>query len=382
MNRNPKSPRGRTAAPPPPVLTFVEAAHEHTEPGGFDFTAVLGAAIQSFGPFDVPAFGFLRSIAILVTNSGGVAGSGALAADAPWNFFTEITLLDVNGGQMFGPMDGYSAMLANKWGGYAFRNDPTSAPDANTTGIITWSFMLRIPVEINASSALGSLANQNAAAAYKVRLGVNTLANVYSVVTGLTAPNTRVRGILEAWTQPADTDPLGRRQMQAPPAHGTAQFWTLTTRTINAGDNVIQLSRMGNLIRTLIFVLRTAGGVRQGPTFTNMPDPIDLRWDARQVTNEAFQYRRTVMSERSIPGTVNVEDGVVVYDFSHDLDGHIGFDEPTLWLATVQATRFEIHASNFAVGQMQVLTNDVAPVEVNPNDRFVDTSQTGFHPRY
>jgi hypothetical protein len=381
MARSTKAPRGRVAAPAPPVLTFVEAAHEHTEPGGFDFTCTIGAAVQQFGPFDVPAFGFLRSIAILVTNTGGTAGPGTLSADAPWNLFTEITLLDVNGGQMFGPMDGYSAMLANKWGGYAFRNDPTSAPDAVTSGVVTFSFMLRIPVEINGATGLGSLANQNAAAAYKVRLGVNTAVAFWG--TQPTAPpTTRIRGILEAWTQPAEVDPLQRRQMQAPPAHGTAQFWTLTTRTLNAGDNIIQLSRMGNLIRSLIFVVRTAGGARQGPAFTNMPDPIDLRWDARQVTNEAFQYRRTVMSERSIPGTINVEDGVVVYDFSHDLDGHIGFDEPTLWLATVQATRFEIHASNFAVGQLQILTNDVAPVEVNPNDRFVDTSQTGFHPRY
>lgn len=372
----------RGAAPPMPVLSFVEAAHEHTEPGGFDFNVTLGANTQSFGPFDVPAFGFLRNIAVLVTTSGGVAGSGTFAADAPWNLFTELTVLDVNGGQIYGPMDGYSAMLSNKYGGYAFRNDPTSAPDANVTGVITFSFMLRLPIEINGATALGALANQNAAAAYKVRIGINTLANVYSVTTGLTAPTIRVRGILEAWTQPAARDALGRPQQGAPPAHGTAQFWTITTRVLNAGDNVIQLSRMGNLIRTLIFVCRTAGGARQGPGFTNMPDPIDVRWDARQITNEAFQYRRTLMSERSIPGTTNVEDGVVVFDYSHDLDGKAGYDEPTLWLPTVQATRFEIHASNFAAGQLQIITNDVAPVEVNPNDRFVETSQTGFHPAY
>jgi hypothetical protein len=375
-----KQAQRRGAAPQMPVLSFVEAAHEHTEPGGFDFSVTPGAATVLFGPFDVPAFGFIRNIGVLVTTSGGTAGAGVLSVDGPWNVFAELTILDVNGGQIYGPMDGYSAMLSNKYGAYAFRNDPTSAPDFSAT-VVGFSFFLRLPIEINGATALGALANQNAAAAYKVRVAINASTVIWSTPP-TTPPVVRVRGVLEAWTQPAARDALGRPQQGAPPAHGTAQFWTITTRTLNAGDNVIQLSRMGNLIRTLIFVCRTAGGARQGPAFTNMPDPIDLRWDARQILNEPFQYRRTVVSERSIPGTINVDDGTIVYDFSHDLDGHFGFDEPTLWLPTVQATRFEIHASNFAVGQLQIITNDVAPVEVNPNDRFVETSQTGFHPAY
>ena len=366
--------------PQAPVLTFVEAAHEHTEPA-FDVTATPGATVQTLGPFDVPAFGYLRSIYVLVTTSGGTAGPGTLQADAPWNVFTELTLLDVNGGQIFGPMDGYSAMLANKYGAYAFRPDPTSAPDANVSGVVTFTFGLRIPVEISGATALGSLANQNAAAAYKVRIGVNTAANIWGTQP-TTPPAIRFRGILEAWTQPAARDALGRGQAGAPPAHGTAQFWSITTATLNTGDNLIQLRRMGNLLRTVIFVVRAAGGARQGPAFTNMPDPIDLRWDARQIYNEAFQYRRTLISERGVTGTINLEDGVVVYDYSHSADGIRGYDDPTLWLPSVQATRFEIHASNFTAGQLQIITNDVAPVEVNPADRFVETSQTGFHPAY
>lgn len=367
--------------PQAPVLTFVEAAHEHDEPA-FDVTATPGATVQQLGPFDVPAFGFLRHIYLLVTTSGGVAGSGVLAADAPWNLFTEITLLDVNGGQIYGPLDGYSAMLTNKYGAYAFRPDPTSAPDTSVTSVAAFTFGLRIPVEISGATALGALANQNAAAAYKVRLGINTVANIWSTVTGLTAPACRIRGILEAWTQPAARDALGRAQAGAPPAHGTSQFWSISTATLNTGDNLIQLRRMGNLLRTLIFVVRTAGGARQGAGLANMPTVIDLRWDARQIYNEPHQYRRTLTSERGVPGTTNVEDGVLVYDYTHSADGIRGYDDPTLWLPTVQATRFEIHAGDFTAGQLQILTNDVAPVEVNPSDRYVETSQTGFHPAY
>ncbi len=369
--------KGRMQTPQAPVLSFVEAAHEHTEPA-VDVSVTPGAAAVQLGPFDVPAFGFVRHLYLLVTTSGGTAGPGVLAADAPWNLFTEVTLLDVNGGQIFGPMDGYSAMLSNKWGAYAFRTDPTSAPDFSN-GVVTFTFGLRVPVEISGATGLGSLANQNAAAAYKLRLGINTSAAIWSTPP-TTIPAVRVRAILEAWTQPAARDALGRLQAGAPPAHGTSQFWSITTRTLNTGDNIIQLTRMGNLIRSLIFVVRTAGGARQGPALTNMPSQIDLRWDARQILNEPHQYRRTQMSERNIPGTTNVEDGVVVYDFSHSADGHVGYDDPTLWLPTVQATRFEIHASDWTAGQLQIITNDVAPVEVNPADRYVETSQTGFHP--
>jgi hypothetical protein len=366
--------------PQAPVLTFVEAAHEHTEPA-FDVTVTPTAAVQALGPFDVPAFGYLRHIYVLVTTSGGTAGPGTASADFPYDLFTEVTLLDVNGGQIFGPMDGYSAYLCNKYGAYAFKPDPSSAPDANIAGVVTFTFGLRIPIEISGATALGALANQNAAAAYKVRLSVNTIANIWGTAP-TTPPAVRIRGILEAWTQPAARDALGRAQAGAPPAHGTSQFWSITTATLNTGDNLIQLRRMGNLLRTLIFVVRTAGGARQGPALTNMPTVVDLRWDARQIYNTATQYQRTLMSERMVPGTVNVDDGVLVYDYSHSADGIRGYDDPTLWLPTVQATRFEIHAGDWTTGQLQIITNDVAPVEVNPNDRYVETSQTGFHPAY
>jgi hypothetical protein len=347
--------------PQAPVLTFVEAAHEHDEPA-FDVTVTPTAATQQLGPFDVPAFGFLRHIYLLVTTSGGTLGPGTITADFPYDLFTEVTLLDVNGGQIFGPMDGYSTYLANKYGAYAFRPDPSTAPDASIVGVITFTFGLRIPVEISGATALGALANQNAAAAYKVRLGINTIANIWAVAP-TAAPAVRIRGILEAWTQPAAHDALGRGQAGAPPAHGTSQFWSI-------------------LLRTIIVVVRTAGGARQGPALTNMPTVVDIRWDARQVTNEPHQYRRTLISERGIPGTVNVDDGVLVFDYTHSADGIRGYDDPTLWLPTVQATRFEIHAGDFTAGQLQIITNDVAPVEVNPADRYVETSQTGFHPAY
>src|SRR3954452_4594437 len=113
---------------PVPLIPFTAAAHEHIESGGFSFTVTPTAAQQQFGPFDVPAFGFLRHLVITVTGAtGATAGPGVLAADSPWNLFSSISLSDVNGAPIFGPVTGYEAYLANLYGGYVFQQDPALA---------------------------------------------------------------------------------------------------------------------------------------------------------------------------------------------------------------------------------------------------------------
>jgi hypothetical protein len=46
----------------------------------------------------------------------------------------------------------------------------------------------------------------------------------------------------------------------------------------------------------------------------------------------------------------------------------------------MQSSRLELNGVAAAAGTLQVCTNDVAPVEVNPAERYVETSTTGFHP--
>ena len=53
-----------------PPIPFTAAAHEHVEPITTDTTLALGAAQQPRGPFDVPAYGFLRHILLHVKGSG------------------------------------------------------------------------------------------------------------------------------------------------------------------------------------------------------------------------------------------------------------------------------------------------------------------------
>lgn len=365
----------QTQRAPQVIIPFTGAAHMHTEPVTTDATLALGAAQQPRGPFDVPAYGFLRHVYLEVTGSGGTLGAGALSADYPFNVLQNVSLVDVNGAPIFGPLDGYALLQSNIWGGYAYRSDPRLSP--NYVGTINCKFGLRVPVEITQHNGYGSLANQNAAASYKLSWTLATSVQAYA-----TAPTTpasiQVRAWLEAWSQPNVTDLAGRPQAREPIGHGTTQFWSgFTKGGLAAGQQSIIFPRVGNMIRNLVFICRDASGARVD---TVMPDPIQVNWDARILRLESQGYRLQKQME-SQNATIARDTGVFALPFDDGGEaGVIGGDDMSLWLPTVQATRLELTGVNVAAGSIQVLTNDVAPVEVRPDERFVETSTSGFHP--
>lgn len=365
----------RPQAPQLPIIPFTHAAHEHVEPAFDVSTQMTGNTIQ-LGPFDVPAFGYLRNIWILVEGSGGVIGAGVLAGDAPYNVLQNVALLDVNGAPIFGPFNGYQVYLANKWGGYQFLQDPDAQP--NFSSSINPVFALRIPVEISAKTGLGALSNMNASANYKVQLSIAASTTFLSTAVGGggTLPVIRTRGYLEAWTLPNPTSRDGLPQATMPPLHGTAQYWSVFNKSIVSGENTIILPRVGNQIRNLIAVYYNddSPSVRNS---TEYPDPLRVNWDARQLLNEPRAYRQQDMFERY--GNVGLDTGVFVYDFCHDAVGHPGGeDDGHLWLRTVQATRLELVGTFSGAGTLQILTNDVAPVAVA--NRFEEDSASGGVP--
>jgi hypothetical protein len=373
--------KGQSAAGVGGAVPFVHAAHEHIEQVKLAaITAVPGAGV-AYSNYNVPSFGFLRNLLLIVSTSGGTAGAGVLAADAPYNVFAEVTLLDTNGAPIYGPMDGYSAFITNKYGGYTFNCDPAAQPDAAvaSSNIVNFAFILRIPVEINANSGFGSLGNMNSAASYKLRLGLNASTAIWTTPP-TTPPTVNVDVYMECWTAPDAVDAFGRQQDTEPPSHGTSQAWTKQSILLNTGANQILLTRMGNLIRNLVFVVRTAAGVRQ--TVANVANPLTIQWDSRQMFIEDIKIRRLYMAERyfQAAGGAGVENGVLVYSYAHDVLAHAGDGGVALYIPTVQATRFELDGNNFVTGSVDILVNDVLPVEADPRRRYVETATTGFHP--
>jgi hypothetical protein len=85
------------------------------------------------------------------------------------------------------------------------------------------------------------------------------------------------------------------------------------------------------------------------------------------------------MAERYfLPATVPA--GIFVFDFDHDMLGKSGNGTPEQWLPTVQATRLEFFGTWSAACNLEILTNDVAPVETSPAERYSLESDTGFEP--
>lgn len=360
---------------PQVVIPFTGAAHQHTEPIITDATLALGAAQQPRGPVDVAAYGFLRNVYLEVIGTGGTIGAGVLHPDYPFNLLQNVQLSDVNGAPIFGPLDGFSLLQSNIWGGYTHRQDPRLAP--NYVSTINCRFGVRIPVEINSSNGYGALANQNSAASYKLSWSLATSAQTFTTAP-TTPPNIQVRAWLEAWSQPNATDLANRPQQREPVGHGTTQFWSAFQRgNLAVGQQGIVLPRVGNMIRVLAFICRDPSGVRSDAV---MPDPIQINWDARILRNESQGYRIQRQMEMLEAPTAR-DTGVFVFPFNHGgPTDAVGDDPMSLWLPTVQASRLELAGVNTAAGSIQVLTNDVAPVEVRPDERYVETSTTGFHP--
>lgn len=368
-----QAPPKSKAAAPVLAIPFTAAANEHTEPAFDVSVAGNSTSAVAVGPLDIPAYGYIRHIVLVVDISGGTLGAGTLGADYPFSYLNEISLLDVNGAPLF-QLSGYQAFLANLIGGYAYRPDPRDA--AGYVGTINASFILRVPVEISHNNALGALANQNSASTYKLRAVVAAGSTQFTAAPTTVPTTVRIRGYLEAWSQPAAADPAGRPQATTPPRHGTTQFWSAYSRPLTTGQNTIPVTRVGNLIRNLIFVARDNSGIRQA---SQVPDPLQVNLDARQLFIEARPYRLQRVAEQ-IESATGVPAGVFVYPFDNSVIGKLGDGSPGNYLPTVQSTRLELVGQFAAAGTIEVIVNDVAPVEIDPSARYVETSRTGFTP--
>jgi hypothetical protein len=333
-------------------IPFVRASHRYWEPA-FDVTQALGAASVALGPFDVPPYGYIRAIRLLVTGSGGALDGGALAADFPWNVIRRITLQDTNGYPLVFPLTGYQLFLANLLGGYRGFNDPTLHPDYVGTVNTVWD--LRLPVEITPWDGFGSLANQNPQSPFRVQFDVGSLTDVIVGGGGAEALTVRVRGYLEAWSPVPATNMRGQPQETAPPGHGATQFWSVETPNLAAASQQIPIRRVGNLIRNIILVFRTTAGARSA---TVEPDDLTLRWDGRNV--RIREPNQTMRGDLRDATNISVPTGVLAYLFTDDQDGTAGFESRHLYLPTVPSTRLEFEGTFGAAGTVEILTNDLA----------------------
>jgi len=358
---------------PQAAVPFIRASAQHREPTGIDVSRQFTTADQDLGVFDVPAYGYLRSVFIVVTATGGAGAGVTTQEDAPFTALKNIALTEPNGAVIAQFNSGYNLFLAHKWSGYRnplgadFRQSPTFAAPGGTGGNFVWC--ARVPIELNERDGLGSLPNQNAAATFKLRLTLAAAAQVYNVLPS-TLPTVRVQVFLEAWDQP-ETQSNGLTNQVTPPAMNTTQFWSEQIFNVNAGQQTIRFTRVGNYIRNLIMIYRRTAGTRANGQ-ADFPTQTSLFLDTRPLdiidkTNWVHQmFERTgfggvlgaTVPAADAPG--GLDNGVFVYDFCHEFDGSLGYENRDLWLPTLGGTRLEIQGSFANAGTLTVLTNDVA----------------------
>jgi hypothetical protein len=339
----------------PAMVPFTRAGKE-VYVTGFDISDVIDTNTEDFQPQDVPAFGYLRHVLLHVECTGAAVNAGtatAFAADGPWNAIQSITLHDVNGAPIVGPIDGLDLMYINKYGGYNFEGQPAAGPVYDAT-FPNFRFVLRLPVEISLRDALGALTNMNASATFKVSITRNQEGNLYNG-TILTDGTLRIRAYAECWSQPPN-EVDGAPAAQEPPARGTTQYWSRQIYNLNSGEGLTRLTRVGNLVRTLILVKRSAAGVREN----QFPSPVRLMLDDKQWFNVIENILLHQAYERY--GYTTRDTGVLVIDFAHDFDYHPGGELRDGYLPTLESTKLEVGGSWGTAGTLRVLTNDVAPV--------------------
>lgn len=360
------------------VRPFTKASLLHDEPIAYDVTTTISTTAQRLPDIEIPASGYLRAVVLYVT-ADGAGTSVTLNEDAPFNVLTDITLQEPNGSQIGYWTTAYHLHLSNKFGGFfGGVQDPRQLLTYSTSvgGQADFTFSVRIPVEAIMRDALCSLPNQNMAAKYRIKLNLNTIANVFGGTVS-TPPPVRVRAVLEGWEQPLEVVD-GVPQATMPPLVNSTMFHTMQDFSISAtGQQQIPLTRLGNRIRQLTFVYTNGSGSRSAND-ASWPDPLTISLDNRPIViiprylwlnriSKYYGYVGALANTVAAAGTAvpadsggGRENGVWPLPFNTEFLGKAGAELGDLWLKTLTTSRLEVSGNFGATGRLTVITNDIA----------------------
>jgi hypothetical protein len=337
-----------------------------------------GAAAQVLKQENLPANGFLRNIWLTIrTHTEGDETAGTAGEGWPWNILTQLSFQD-QGGHTISSLSGYNWYLADKYGGY-FGLPDLAELDSFSKVLKKPNITLCIPCEIT-PTGFGALTNMTEATKYQVQPTVAQELAIYKV--GMTkAPKLDLRVWCELWTlpqaltEPEPGFPQGRRQQQRPPLEGTIQFWTEQANVkVATGENQFLLTRMGQMVRTHIFVCANKDGVFADAV---MPEPIMFLW-ARVIFRVIGRQFAKDMAKLKLAKSTAIEPGVFPFIYSTGQGRLAGDNSVNTWLPTVNATRMELKGA-FTEGTITVLTNDVAVAATSEVGRRETPGQTSQH---
>ena len=371
------APNGGKNGKPAVLLRPFVAGTRRVDKSTYDESKVLTASTQDLRTYECDPNGFLRGAFLLVTCV--TAGNGAavtFSANGPFNVIDTITFNDTNNKPLIGPFTGWDLMVAVKYGGYSFQDDPKLSPvyvattGAGATGG-SFTFVLLLPVEIVAREGLGSLPNKSSSSTFDVSIRLS--ASTVPYIVAPTTPGTvRVRIQQFGWMDPNATDMKGNQVRQNPPGVQTTQYWAKQTYAFNAGAISQRLQGIDSMVRNLIFVLDAAGNRTTGDA--DWPDPFTLLYE----TSLPIQRLRTIWQHMIgqmygyngvTPDVGGARDyGVYPETYCADFNGKPGWETRLNYLPVSSATTLNVSGTIGGAGAhtLTVLVNKIVPANGNP----------------
>ena len=281
----PQSPTGGKNAPPPRPFPFPVGVYDPIIPD-YDFIVTPAATVATWtAPVQAPLWnlspsGWLRGcwLDFLLTITGG-GTTATYTNDGPFGLVQKMTVYDL-GGEVIIQLTGYEWMVVNKHGGYFEINDPRADLTYSTANTGNVHMILYVPFEVSARDGLGTVQNESKPG-WKLELYIDSAQNTYGtgavLPTGTATISLRIRGYMDAYTEPTGSAPGGRPFAQTPPLPGTLQYWKSENSTLPSGAAKFDLSNgMGFPIRNAIYYARDAGNSTRATADGNWPDPFQI----------------------------------------------------------------------------------------------------------
>ena len=337
----------------------------------------LTTLTQDLGPIDVKAYDYMRALLITVTNTANGGATGTAAADAPFNYFTNVAVKQPNGQTMYQVSSGLHGALIQKYGYYREFSDPRNDPIFLVTGSSA-TFAFRIPFELDLRDALGALPNKDAAAPFTLELTLNTLTNVFGSGQG-TSPTFTVEAWLEAYDQPP-TMLNGQPVQTTPPNMNTLQRWTEQNITMSTGQFDARVRKLGNYLRLLIPIMKNSSGARIVTNGWADPAQIVLDEDVKDNLSQGDWQRRiweiwgyggiqpgtaaTLGTASSIAVQIDSPQGADtgVWPIPYFVDGRDHTENVNFYLPTIESEDYLVRGSwGSAVSKLVMLVCEVLP---------------------
>jgi hypothetical protein len=358
----------------PPQRPFRAGTIRTLVQDGYQQSVTLSTSTQTLLQYTPTPNAYLRGLWLqTVCTAAGNSATVAFNGDSPWIVFQSVTFADANQKPIVGPLNGYQLMVANKYGGYQYNDDPrASAVYSTTTGSGasggSFTFILYVPLEVDSRDTLGSLQNKSASSAFQLLLTANTLSAVYSTAP-TAAPSVQVTVLEDGYLQPKPSDAVGNPLAQAPPQLGSTQYWTLGTYNALNGSQQVQLSQgLGYPVRLFAAInydvsnSTRATGDTDFPTATSYIFRGTTFWNCTKTIWKDQMSRQAGFTSTTADSANGLENGVYTLFFNNDFGLQDGDELRNAYLQTQQGDQFQMVATFNGNSNLQWLANYVAPI--------------------